>query len=138
MDANQNWNDFHFLNTAFSDVVELSNSPQSSGDSRPWVQTSLVRFTYRNNGIKEKSSSRTVKAIEGLSLEYAVPFPLTYIFTPRTIQVYGDIFTFLLQIRRSKGLLERILVRGERGQKKADDGIKLLYAMRSRLSWFIK
>ncbi|KAJ8086982.1 hypothetical protein PM082_005807 [Marasmius tenuissimus] len=137
MDAHQNWNDFHFLNTAFSDVVELSNGPHSSDDSRPWVQTSLVRLTYRGSGIEEKSIARTVKAIEGLSLEYAVPFPLTYIFTPRTIQVYGDVFTFLLQIRRSKGLLERILVRGERGPKGTDHGIKLFYAMRSRLSWFI-
>ncbi|KAK1223321.1 hypothetical protein PQX77_013798 [Marasmius sp. AFHP31] len=137
MDAHQNWNDFHFLNTAFSDVVELSNSPHSFDDSRPWVQTSLVRLTYRSSGVKEKSIARTVRAIEGLSLEYAVPFPLTYIFAPRTIQVYGDVFSFLLQIRRSKGLLERILVRGERGRKEADNGIKLFYAMRSRLSWFI-
>ncbi|KAF9266306.1 hypothetical protein L218DRAFT_956662 [Marasmius fiardii PR-910] len=133
MDAKQHWNDFHFLNTAFSDVVELSNSPGSGH----WLQTSLVRFLYRSNAGEEKTATRTVKAIEGLSLEYAVPFPLTYIFTPRNLQVYGDIFVFLLQIRRSKYLLERILVRGERGKSEASRGLKLFYAMRSRLSWFI-
>ncbi|KAL0580734.1 hypothetical protein V5O48_001292 [Marasmius crinis-equi] len=137
MDAHQHWNDFHFLNTAFSDVVDLSGSAHASGGSRGWVQTSLVRFTYRNSGVKEKSIAQTVKAIEGLNLEYAVPFPLTYIFTPRSIQVYGDIFVFLLQMRRSKSLLERILVRGERGRSEAGNGLKLFYAMRSRLSWFI-
>ncbi|KAG7097351.1 hypothetical protein E1B28_004703 [Marasmius oreades] len=134
MEAQQYWNDFHFLNTAFSDIVELSNSPQSEH----WLQTSLVRFSYRSNGGEDQSVIQTVKAIEGLSVEYAVPFPLTYIFTPRNIQVYNDIFVFLLQVRRSKNVLERILIRGECGRTESSNGLMLFYAMRSRLSWFIK
>ncbi|KAI3616587.1 gamma-tubulin complex component gcp5 [Moniliophthora roreri] len=135
MDAKQNWNDFHFLNTAFADVVELSRS--DSKGSRLWVQLPLVRFSYRGSGIKDKSISRTMKAIDGLILEYAIPFPLTYVFTPRNLQVYGDIFVFLFQIRRAKDVLEKILVRGERGKSDAKAGLKAFYAVRSRLSWFI-
>jgi len=45
---------------------------------------------------------------------------------------------FLLQVRRAKSVLERILVRGGRGrEKKLKEELKVLYAMRSRLSWFV-
>src|SRR5262245_51765682 len=101
MDSQQQWNDFHILNTVFSDVVESQGTK--------WIQTSLVRMAYR--GGKDKTTLRSVRGIDGLTVEYAVPFPLTYVFTPKVLQMYGYIFVFLLQIRRAKGILERILVR---------------------------
>ncbi|KAK0453073.1 Spc98 family-domain-containing protein [Armillaria borealis] len=107
MDTQQHWSDFHFLNATFNDVVEAGTHV----GAKEWVQLSLVRFSYR--GSREKVAAKTVKALDGLLLEYAVPFPLTYIFTPRTLQVYGEIFVFLLQIKRAKNVLERILVRGD-------------------------
>ncbi|KAF5359068.1 hypothetical protein D9758_004888 [Tetrapyrgos nigripes] len=131
MDTRQNWSDFHFLNTAFNDVVE------SSINAKPWIQLSLVRLFYRGDRLKEQSIARTVKAIDGLFLEYAVPFPLTYIFTRQNLQVYDEIFGFLLQIRRAKNVLEKILVRGEDRKSGRGAGLKAFYAMRSRLSWFI-
>lgn len=67
-----------------------------------------------------------------------MPFPLTYIFQPATIRVYAEIFAFLLQIRRAKSVLERVLVRGEARAKTLRAELKVFYAMRSRLSWFIK
>ncbi|KAF9534615.1 Spc98 family-domain-containing protein [Crepidotus variabilis] len=134
MDTHQSWSDFHFLNTAFGDVVDSTAEADKTG----WVNVSLVRFSYRGNKEKERSVKRTIKAIDGLVLEYAVPFPLIYIFQPRTIQGYNEIFVFLLQIRRAKSVLERILVRDERGRgKKLKEELKVFYAMRSRLSWFI-
>jgi gamma-tubulin complex component 5 len=135
MDSQQSWGDFHSLNTAFSDVVEAS----ANVGAKEWVQTSLVRLSYRGSKDKDKTINRTVKAIDGLLVEYAVPFPLTYIFPPRVLHVYGEILVFLLQIRRAKSVLERILVRGEgsRGGR-AGNELKVFYAMRSRLSWFIK
>ena len=135
MDTHQSWSDFHFMNTAFNDVVQAN----LNAGAKEWIQPSLVRLSYRGAKEKEKSINRTIKAIDGLLLEYAIPFPLTYIFRPRIIQVYGDIFVFLLQVRRAKSVLERILVRGERGRdKKLKEEFKTFYAMRSRLSWFIK
>lgn len=85
--------------------------------------------------MKEELTSQTVKIMDGLSLEYAVPFPLIYIFTPVNLQIYNEIFVFLLRIRRAKSLLEKILVRGASG---SNPGLKAFYAMRSRLSWFVK
>lgn len=132
MDTQQSWGDFHFLNTAFNDIVEAS---LTTGASESWIQTSLVRLSYNNQGsTKDKAVSRTVKAINGLLVEYAIPFPLIYVFPPQAVAVYNETFVLLLQIRRAKGVLERILVRGERVKGE----MKAFYAMRGRLSWFIK
>ncbi|KII94634.1 hypothetical protein PLICRDRAFT_148664 [Plicaturopsis crispa FD-325 SS-3] len=130
MDAQQSWGDFHFLNSAFGDVVE-------AGAAR-WVETSLVRLSYRGGKDRERMISRTVKALDGLLVEYAVPFPLTYVFGPRALQAYGKICVMLLQVRRAKSVLERILVRGAGAAGRGtSDGMKVFYAMRSKLSWFI-
>ncbi|TFK25989.1 hypothetical protein FA15DRAFT_693484 [Coprinopsis marcescibilis] len=135
MDANQSWGDLHFLNTAFSDVVRAN----LAAGTPEWIQLPLVRFAYRGPRDKDKSVNSTVRAIDGLSLEYAVPFPLTYIFRPEIIQVYREIFGFLLQIHRAKHVLERILVREEKEARNQTlrGEMKVFYAMRSRLSWFI-
>ncbi|KAJ7047193.1 Spc98 family-domain-containing protein [Mycena alexandri] len=134
MDSQQAWGDFHFLNTAFQDVVEAG----SNTGAKQWIQASLVRLSYRGSKDGGRGVSRTVKAISGLLVEYAVPFPIAYIFSPRILQVYGEVFVFLLQIRRAKSMLERILVRGGAGRDgKLGNELKAFYAIRSRLSWFI-
>ncbi|THH28411.1 hypothetical protein EUX98_g5770 [Antrodiella citrinella] len=128
MDSPQPWTDFHFLNSAFRDVIEMGRTS--------WVDPSLVRFSHR--GHNGKAISRTVRAIEGLLIEYAVPFPLTYMFGPRAMQVYSSVFVFILQIRRAKHTLERILVRSAIGSvSHAGNDLKVFYAMRSKLSWFV-
>jgi gamma-tubulin complex component 5 len=132
MDSKRGWTDFHFLNSVFSDVVEGSKG----GGANQWIQPALVRLSFHGSRDKERAISGTVKAIDGLLVEYAAPFPLTYIFTPTTMQVYGEVFTFLLQIRRAKSVLERILIRGDArviGMER-----KMFYALRSRLNWFVK
>ncbi|KAG2122225.1 Spc98 family-domain-containing protein [Suillus clintonianus] len=129
MDSQQHWQDFHFLNSAFRDVVDANNATK-------YIETSLVRLSYR--GSKTTAITQTVKALDGLLVEYAVPFPLAYIFTPRVLSIYGSIFVFLLQIRRAKSVLERILVRGEIGSEQhMKHELKVFYAMRGKLSWFI-
>ncbi|KAJ3576249.1 hypothetical protein NP233_g563 [Leucocoprinus birnbaumii] len=132
MDSKQSWSDFHFLNSAFADVVEAN----LNAGAREWIQPSLVRFSHRGGRDKERMIYRTVKAIDGLTVEYAVPFPLTYIFRPSVVTMYSEVFGFLLQIRRAKSVLERILVRKDHRQD-FGEGLKVFYAMRSRLSWFI-
>ncbi|KAI6122419.1 Spc98 family-domain-containing protein [Pisolithus thermaeus] len=127
MDAQQHWTDFHSLNGVFGDIIELSESN--------WIDASLVRLSYRGN--KAASASQTVKAIDGLLVEYAVPFPLTYIFTPNVLQSYCSIFVFLLQIRRAKSVLEQILLRGVVANATLRSELKVFYAVRGKLSWFI-
>ncbi|EKM59505.1 uncharacterized protein PHACADRAFT_191873 [Phanerochaete carnosa HHB-10118-sp] len=124
MDSPKQWNDFHFLNTAFSDVVSSSS----------WLDPSLVRISHRGN--REHTTTRSVRAVEGLFVEYAVPFPLTYLWSPRVLQAYSSVFVFVLQIRRAKHALERILVR-HKGGNRGDGEMKMFYAMRGKLSWFV-
>ncbi|KAF8622209.1 hypothetical protein AX15_007310 [Amanita polypyramis BW_CC] len=133
MDTQQPWGDFHFLNSAFADTVAASIS---TGQQSHWIRPSLVRFSYRNNGNRDRNRSIdvTVRALDGLSVDYAVPFPLAYIFRPVMVQVYCEIFVFLIQARRAKNVLERILVRGAATRHE----LKPFYAFRGRLSWFIK
>lgn len=128
MDTRVSWNDFHTLNSAFRDITETRNNR--------WINSSLVRLSYR--GTRDKSTSRSVKALDGLKVEYTAPFPLSYLFGPTVIQIYGSIFVFLLQIRRAQTTLDRILVRGAVSMGYASEELKLFYALRSKLSWFIK
>lgn len=132
MDMQQQWNDFHFLNSAFGDILEAGHIK--------WIEGSLVRFSYRAGNDRSSNINRTIKGIDGLLVEYAVPFPLTYLFGPQALRAYGSLFVFLLQIRRAKSVLERILVRGDivNSRQNISGELKVFYAMRSKLSWFIK
>ena len=98
-----------------------------------------MRFSHRG---KDRSAyiGRTVRAVDGLVIQYAVPFPLTYIFGPSALQTYSSLFVLILQIRRAKHVLEKILVRDVANlqSRKSSAELKLFYAMRGRLSWFVK
>ncbi|KAI0677260.1 Spc98 family-domain-containing protein [Trametes maxima] len=136
MDTRQPWNDFHFMNSAFRDVVALYPGHAASR----WIDASLVRFSYPAKApAQERSIAQTVRALDGLLVEYAVPFPLTYVFGPRTMRVLSGVFVLVLQVRRAKSVLERILVRSGvvGGGKKVDGEMKVFYAVRGRLSWFV-
>ncbi|KAI0092411.1 Spc98 family-domain-containing protein [Irpex rosettiformis] len=126
MDTNLPWTDFHFLNTAFTDVAT----------GMGWIDPALVRFSYRSQ--KYSSSTRTVRVMDGLQIEYAVPFPLTYIWGPGALQSYCSLFVFVLQIRKAKSMVERILVRhAPPGMSRNSEEMKMFYVVRSKLSWFI-
>jgi gamma-tubulin complex component 5 len=75
--------------------------------------------------------------LEELRVEYDAPFPLSYILGPKSQSVYGNIFILLLQIRRVKFLLDRILVSGSLAAAEVED-LKVVYAMRSKLAWFVR
>lgn len=62
MDAKKAWTDYHFLNGAFRDVVAASTCH--------WIEASSIRLAFR--GSAEMSISRTVRALEGLTVEYHV------------------------------------------------------------------
>ena len=131
MDSQQPWFDFHFLNSAFRDVVEMSY--------RRWIDPSLVRLSYQDS--PDKATIRSVRGLDPLFVEYAVPFPLTYICGPKAIQSYSSIFVWLAQIKRARSLLENTVLRGS---GLASMGVhqqaemKAFYALRNKLSWFVK
>ena len=131
MDSQQAWFDFHFLNSTFRDVVEMSYSR--------WIDPSLVRLSYQES--PDKATTRSVKGLDPLFVEYAVPFPLTYICGPKAIQSYSSIFVWLTQIKRARNLLENTVLRrsgltSKDAHQQAE--MKAFYALRNKLSWFVK
>jgi len=131
MDSQQAWFDFHFLNSAFRDVVEMSY--------HRWIDPSLVRLSYQDS--PDKATIRSVRGLDPLFVEYAVPFPLTYICGPKAIQSYSSIFVWLTQIKRARSLLENTVLRGSGlwsrdAHQQAE--VKAFYALRNKLSWFVK
>lgn len=131
----RSWADFHFLNTALSDVT----SSGSRNAVKCWIQPALVRLSYRAS-MKEllKDVRRPTKSIEGLAVEYAVPFPLCYLFHPAALEDYNDVFVLLLQLRRARYVLEMTLIRyPSKDPRQQKEMMKHLYALRSRLSWIV-
>ena len=131
MDSQQAWFDFHFLNSTLRDVVEMSY--------HRWIDPSLVRLSYQDS--PDKATTRSVRGLNPLFVEYAVPFPLTYICGPKAIQSYSSIFVWLTQIKRARSLLENTVLRGS-GLVSRDvhqqAEMKAFYALRNKLSWFVK
>ena len=100
------------------------------------IEPTLVRFSY--SGLREKALRGSIDALEDLLVEYAAPFPLTYIFGLHTSSVYRSVLIFLLQIRRAKNVLEGVHMRGISSCQKLNEYTKVIFAMRSKLIWFIK
>jgi gamma-tubulin complex component 5 len=125
----QAWSDFHFLNNTFRDIVQKYSTNR--------MEPSLIRFSY--SGSRDQALRRTVEALDGLLVEYAAPFPLTYVFGLHSSSVYRSVFVFLLQIRRAKGVLERGHTWDTAARRKSIGyNGKTAFAMRSKLLWFIK
>ena len=122
----QAWSDFHFLNNTFRDITQKYPTHR--------MEPTLIRFSY--SGSRGQALRRTVEALDGLLVEYAAPFPLTYLFSLHSYSVYRSVFVFLLQIRRAKGVLERAHTWDTAAPRKSKDKIAL--AMQSKLLWFIK
>ncbi|KAH9060930.1 Spc98 family-domain-containing protein [Lactarius vividus] len=129
MDSMQTWSDFHFLNNTFRDIMQKYTSNR--------MEPTLIRFSY--SGSRDQALRRTVGALDGLLVEYAAPFPLTYLFGLQSYSVYRSVFVFLLQIRRAKGVLERAHTWNIAARRKSivSDDDKIAFAMRSKLLWFI-
>lgn len=130
MDAGLPWNDFHFLNGAFRDSLAAS--------ACKWINPSLMRMSYQATG--RDSIAQTVTALEGLTLDYQVPFPLNYMLGQTTIRSYCRVFVLLLQLRRCKAILQSMNFNHSENPSMNLTGAKLttFYALRAKLIWFIR
>ena len=80
-----------------------------------------------------------MKCFDGLTIDYAAPFPLGFIIGTDTKRIYSAIFVLLIKIRRAKVFLDNILLRSSSENTPKDrDELKIFYATRSKLSWFVK
>ncbi|KAF9509606.1 hypothetical protein BS47DRAFT_1396744 [Hydnum rufescens UP504] len=129
IDQKRAWSDYHSLNSLFRDVAVSTPGR--------WIDPSLVRFSYR--GLRARNYTSSVRILDGLSVEYQVPFPLTYLFGPAENQVYSSVFIVLLQLRRAKSAVESILIRGalDSAISPPSTNLKAFHSLRSRFTWLI-
>lgn len=95
-----------------------------------------MRISYKAD--RKHSAQRSVVCLDGISFEYAAPFPLTLVFTPDVLQRYNSIFVMLLQLKQAKSMLDNILLRGSAESSRSQEELKVFYVMRSKLSWIVK
>lgn len=124
------WNDRFLLTelvqSTFGDIVCIDFSR---------LLMRSTRSPYPDGGIQ----SRSVKMLKVLSMDYILPWPVANIIPKSAIAVYQRIFTFLMQIRRAKYILERQRLRKEDdapegfGVNIGDDGAG--YIIRHSLLW---
>ncbi|KAF8314738.1 hypothetical protein DL93DRAFT_2167155 [Clavulina sp. PMI_390] len=131
IEAGKPWNDYHSLNSTFRDVVSREGL-EDLFDHR------LVRLNFR--GLRERHPTATVKAFEGLILEYQVPFPLTYLFNSDALRAYASIFVVFMQLRFARWILDKMMITLRANATKdlmSSPLMKQLTALRSRLIWFL-
>ncbi|KAL5508181.1 hypothetical protein ACEPAH_5800 [Sanghuangporus vaninii] len=127
IDSKKIWTDYHFLNTALRETVESRRAY--------WIDLNLVRLSYKSNS--RNALQRSVKCFDGLTVEYAAPFPLVFVIGSRASEVYNAILVMLIKIRRAKTFLDNILLRSSKETLRSQSELKSFYAIRSKLSWFV-
>ncbi|KAJ1308357.1 hypothetical protein OPQ81_004066 [Rhizoctonia solani] len=124
IEAQKPWSDYHLLNSLFRDVISVT--------STSWIDLGRVRLVYR--GTKARSSARSIRSVHGLEVEYEFPFPLPYVFGTSALRLYSQVFVLVLQLRRAKMVLDRILIR-DHGLDRPE--LKMIYVLRGQLTWFV-
>ncbi|KAJ0295385.1 hypothetical protein COL516b_012619 [Colletotrichum fioriniae] len=106
----------------------------------PRVDTTRLFVTVRIEGQKKsvvagRDLIRT--ALPEITLQYRLPWPVQLVVTEDTTAQYQAVFTFLMQIRRAIGLIQRNRILDELASRSDIWGSKALYyLLRSKLMWF--
>ncbi|KAL8740112.1 MAG: hypothetical protein Q9190_007148 [Brigantiaea leucoxantha] len=132
---------FQRMNTgkeSWSDGFVLTELLQNTFTPLSCIDT--ARLSVRSAGKshhENQSIHRSVKALESLRVHYILPWPVANIVKEESMVAYQRIFVFLMQVQRTKQILERRFPRPtlpsltyERREA------SLLYSLRHRFLWF--
>ncbi|WVQ94433.1 hypothetical protein IAU59_001512 [Kwoniella sp. CBS 9459] len=127
--SNERWADFHALTSTFRDTIERNEAG--------WLNPSAIRIrTVRTQGAYVGP-----RALGAIRAHYEVPFPLSQLFTPTSIELRSEVFTFLLQLQMGRYLLSQTKIHDRELFARLNDGgegeIRAMWSMRQKLSWFI-
>ncbi|CAG8477208.1 14086_t:CDS:10 [Rhizophagus irregularis] len=123
IDKKQMWYDSYVLNEVVLNTIE----------DFKWLDKNSVSVWVDDEAGK-KPNTKTVRVFEKIVFEYRLPWPLNNIIHGNTLEMYKRIFIFLLQVKRSKYLLERLSF--SRNQDNSTAMI-LFYGVRMKLIWFL-
>lgn len=128
------------LNASWNDQFALTELAQSTFGSIPAVNPDRLRTTVLTIPRKHRDAvtcRRTVKILAVIEFKYHLSWPIQIILTPVTLTSYRQIFTFLLQIRRSSHILTRQrLVSDRLNTTSSTDERAIYYVLRTGLLWF--
>lgn len=116
------WADFQLLTYSLRDAIEQQGAT--------WMNAPAVRArALRGQGRATLGDIR---------VDYLVPFPLSQLFTPTSMDMRSEVFTFLLRLLRGKQqLLEaRQLAETQAGGRK--DELRMMRRLRHALSWVLE
>ncbi|CCA70717.1 hypothetical protein PIIN_04651 [Serendipita indica DSM 11827] len=92
---------------------------------------------FLNTALRQTAKIDRKPWIEPDLIQFIVPFPLTYLLRRPSAQVYTSVFVLLLQLRRAKTVIERILLKGSLQSEEQTDA-NSFYALRGKFSWLLR
>ncbi|ORY29547.1 Spc98 family-domain-containing protein [Naematelia encephala] len=121
MRSKSRWADPQVLTSSLRDIIE------QRGDL--WMNPSAIRIRL---GRLTKGSS-DVQSLGLCTASYQVPFPLSQLFTPTSMELRSEVFTFLLQIRHVRYTLDDIRLH----LSYQTSNIRTVYRLLQKLTWTI-
>ena len=88
---------------------------------------------------KDAAGRKTVDALANIEVDYRLPWPVLNIVRSDSLATYRRVFTFLLQLRRARYLLERLRLgpaATAATSTTAATTTKIFYSLKQRLLWF--
>lgn len=119
---------------AWNDRFLLTELAQSAFNVLPFIDASglIVRSKASPN---EPDRSRSVEALQVLSFDYALPWPVANIVTKEAIGTYQRVSTFLMQMRRAKYTILKQRAQDDRAAGSRTNAHS--YALRHNMLWFL-
>jgi len=129
------WRD-RFLLTDLIQSVFSTVASIDAGNLRMGVATAAEPGVVSSRSWKDRVGKKNIHSLEALAIEYRLPWAVANILTPATsYPVYNSIFTFLLQLRRVRYLLERLPLRPPK-EDHFRRPPKCYYRLKQMLLWF--
>lgn len=121
------------LTSRMRDAIDLTGET--------WLNPTAIRLSPGPQKGKGKGKDRDRGArdlltmLGGLRITYAVPFPLSVLFTSNSMDLRSRVFAFLTQVEYARRSCASASARARGVDKDVDEGG---WALRHRLRWFVE
>lgn len=125
------------IKITWNDRFILTELAQSTVGALEGIAAERLRASIAVNKYSNVQKSRkSVKCLSSIAFTYGLPWSVQIIITKESISNYQRMFSFLLQIRRAKYMMESIQLRDTANVNRYADRQALFYSLRSKLLWF--
>ncbi|KAI9632365.1 Spc98 family-domain-containing protein [Dioszegia hungarica] len=121
------WADFQTLSSTYREIIRIQGET--------WMNAPAIRLSLASR-LKDQTG---VAAIGLIKVDYQVPFPLSQLFSPTSMELRAEVFTFLLQFGYAREGVRRLhsdALRGK-GLRGAGREMRRVLGMKQRLIWVL-